>query len=238
MRGTHRSGIARHMATQHDSSAPGRSDGEHRAGAPAMVDAPVGEPGGFLRRVRSLPLGIIVIGAVLIAALWLSIQFHLGVERQQSHEAALHNLGNLTRAFEEHVVRAVSAADNTLKYMRASCERTARCLDPGARRSDAFLLTDFSFQVSLIDAQGVLRSTNLQKSVAPIDLSDREHFRVQRLSERDDLFISKPLLGRASGKWSIQLTRRLRNPDGSFGGVIVASLDPESFSRFYESIDV
>ena len=34
------------------------------------------------------------------------------------------------------------------------------------------------------------------------------------------------------------LTRRLTNPDGSLAGVVVASLNPEHFTKFYQSIDL
>ena len=69
-------------------------------------------------------------------------------------------------------------------------------------------------------------------------MADREHIRVQLNSTEDHLFISKPVIGRASGQWSVQLTRRFMNRDGSIGGVIVVSLNPEHFTNFYDKIDL
>jgi diguanylate cyclase (GGDEF)-like protein len=70
-----------------------------------------------------------------------------------------------------------------------------------------------------------------------VDLSDREHIQVHKNSGGlDRLFISKPVLGRASGKWSIQFTRPLLSPTGAFNGVAVVSLSPNILENTYAGL--
>jgi diguanylate cyclase (GGDEF)-like protein/PAS domain S-box-containing protein len=66
-------------------------------------------------------------------------------------------------------------------------------------------------------------------------LGDREHFIHLVHQKSDAIYVAPPVLGRASGKWSIQLARRLRGSDGNFAGVIVASIDPEQLGAFIET---
>ncbi len=80
-------------------------------------------------------------------------------------------------------------------------------------------------QIAVIDAQGYLAYTSLNKQER-VFLGDREHFKVHLGSHEDRLFISKPVLGRVSNKWSIQFSRPIFDR-GQFKGVVVLSLDPE-----------
>ena len=57
-------------------------------------------------------------------------------------------------------------------------------------------------QVAITDAQGELLYSSLGFT-APVNLSDREHFKAHLNTDQDQLFISKPLLGRVSKQWSI-----------------------------------
>ena len=83
-----------------------------------------------------------------------------------------------------------------------------------------------------------MTSSNLGPMTTRVDLSDRPHIKVHLEGKDDQLFISVPVLGRVSNKWSIQFSRKLLNANGDLAGVLVVSLDPYFLSRFYESLDI
>jgi diguanylate cyclase (GGDEF)-like protein len=95
--------------------------------------------------------------------------------------------------------------------------------------------TDTALQVTMTGADGHVIKSSLPFSDV-VDLSDREHFRFHRANPHSGLFISRPVVGRISGKLSVQGTRRINRPDGSFGGVVVVSESPAYLTDgFYNS---
>jgi signal transduction histidine kinase len=69
-------------------------------------------------------------------------------------------------------------------------------------------------------------------------IADQEYFHVPRDTSGDDLFISRPVIGAASRRWSVQFVRKLFDARGTFDGVIVASLDAAVLTRLYTSLDI
>ena len=140
-------------------------------------------------------------------------------------------------------MRTVRELDKALliaikRYQRA---RTTQSYDEaiGQRLPDPALLSDMSFQMAMIDRNGFLTATTIGKHPPRrIDLNDRAHFKIHRTKRPDTPFISVPVLGRRSGRWSVQLTRRVPGKDNGFDGVIVASMNPDHFAKFYGSIDI
>lgn len=123
--------------------------------------------------------------------------------------------------------------------MRRSIETRRASADYSTIVNTTDVLSEIIVQAAIIDADGIMRASNAGPQPAPrTDLSDREHYRVHINHGEDLLFISQPLIGRASGKWSVQFSRRFSNKDGSFAGVVVASLNPEHLTRFYDKIDL
>jgi len=95
---------------------------------------------------------------------------------------------------------------------------------------------DLLFQIVVIDPMGIMAFSNLAAPTTRIDLSEREHFRVHKESvDVDRLFISKPIKGKVSGKWSIQFTRPILL-NTKFNGVLVASVSPDLFSQFAQKL--
>ncbi len=71
-----------------------------------------------------------------------------------------------------------------------------------------------------------------------LDLSDRPFFKAQRDSRRAGLFAGPATHWKESGRWEIDLSRRLENADGSFAGALVGAYDPWALTNSLEQIDL
>ena len=187
--------------------------------------------------IRNISLAIILFGLFLLVIIWMGLFYKVENEKKQEMAAAIKETGNFARAFEEHTLRTIRGTDQTVLFLKYEYEREGRSLDiPGKVKAGRFSSQPFVL-LGVIDENGDFAVSN-QVPFVPSNLSDREHFYVHKDVDNKQLFISKPVLGRSSGKWSIQMTRRTNKPDGSFGGVVVVSVDPFYFTEFYKEMDL
>ncbi len=189
----------------------------------------------FLRALlRPAPL----LGLAIVAIVWIGLVHFLKVERSTAVEGAVQRGSSLAHLFEQNTIRLLKSVDQTLLLFRLAYEENPKSFDLRHWVERASFIGELTIQAAIIGPDGYLRATTTAYSGGPMDLRDREHFRAHVDAKSDALYISKPVVGRASGKKSLQLTRRLRQPDGSFGGVIVASIDPAFVERFFHSINL
>jgi signal transduction histidine kinase len=173
--------------------------------------------------------------AVILCVQWLLV----ALNHQKVGEVAQKNLraetAAITLAFAEHTDSTFQRVDYVLFRLRDAWVNQPETFG-SAIAQHLILMDDAVLQVSIIDANGMLSFSSLGGK--RIDLSDREHFKVHAQgSHADHLFLSRPVKGRASGKWSLQLTRPIFR-QGQFAGVIVLSVDPAYFVSFYQKIDL
>ena len=190
------------------------------------------------KSVRRLIALASALGFAVIGMIWTAVEMDIRQERAFARRTASQTAQNYARLFDEHIRQAINETDNTIKFIRQDYLRAGGAFDLQAWVTNQYSFKELALQFTIIGADGRMETTTTAGATPRVDLSDREHFRVHVDSSQDILFISKPVLGRASGRWSIQLTRRISDADGNFRGVIVASLDPYYLSRFYETIDL
>jgi diguanylate cyclase (GGDEF)-like protein len=179
-----------------------------------------------------------VFGVAIIAMIWVAVLVKYSEDLQGDQREAERTNHNFAMIFEENVLRSIGEIDKALLYLRRSIETRKDSTELGTIVSTTDVLSEIIVQVAIIDAHGILRASNVGPQPAPAtDLSDREHFKVHVHGAADELFMSKPVIGRVSGKWSVQFSRRFTNADGTFAGVVVASLNPEHLTKFYDKID-
>jgi diguanylate cyclase (GGDEF)-like protein len=192
----------------------------------------------MLHWIRAFAQTTTYLGVVMIVAIWGGVYFLSNEAHDRAYEDGLRQGSNLTRVFEEYISRAIKGTDSELLVLRKLYEQDSAHFDFDHWIDGTTTRDNLTLHFSITGPDGIIRLSSLGPVRATIDISDREPFRVHVGSAADELYISQPSIGHLSGKPSIQLTRRLLTPDGSFGGIISASLDIVQLEKLYNSIDI
>src|SRR5471032_875485 len=149
---------------------------------------------------------------------------------------------NLARAMAQHADDTIKAADTSLADLVERIETDGQSALALGRvhhqlmeqvanlpQLDGLFVYDETGKW-LVNSRPVLKQT--------FSNSDREYFVYHRTHEARGPHVGLPVISPSSGKWIIPVSRRLNRPDGSFGGVALATLDIDYFRRYYQSFDV
>lgn len=196
------------------------------------------DPRPLLHRLR---LGILVFYAITIAiaalaVVWLSYEDYHDTLRSTERQAL-----SLARSLDEHATRSFVSVEQAMQNVAEDLERTGK-LDSvdeqwiHERLKAKVELTPQIRAIIAIDSRGTLRAHGLEYPTRQVDLSDRGYFGFHQGQASQNLRIGEPIISRTDYKWLIPLTRRLNNPDGSFGGVMLAGVDPAYYIGFYDSL--
>lgn len=140
-------------------------------------------------------------------------------------------------AFVEHTIQVASQIDTILRSVRSFY-----LLTHSITETESFV-SALGFDRSTIDNIYLIASDGrivLSHDPASFgrSVTDREYFNFHRVTATDQIFISSVEPGRVTGKFHFRITRRINNPDGRFGGLVLATVNPESFARYYRNLTV
>lgn len=175
----------------------------------------------------------------LVTLVWISIGALLIRERQHAVDTAVNTTAVLSKAFEESTKRIVTEIDQTLLSARTAYQMEGDSFDLQKWAKAVVRSDDLRVQIALMGRNGdEIKSTLAISNLHKVNIADRPHFQAQLDPSHDDLYISNPVVGRGSGKQTIQFTRKLLDSNGNFAGVAVFSLSCAQLSGFYETSQV
>jgi hypothetical protein len=181
---------------------------------------------------------VIAIGLLFIVVVWSGLLFYIRERDRAAFEQAQHDAAGLAATLGEQVERNILGIDQIMRFALAAHEAEPDRFDLRAWVDQAPFLRSLSLQISMADAQGDVVASTLNTPAGPRpNIADRIHFRVHADEADLGLYVSRPVMGRVSQRWSIQLSRRLGGRSGTFAGVLVVSLDPEYLAGLFASAD-
>ncbi len=176
---------------------------------------------------------LIIITSLMLV--WVTAFYELSRSKQAALREAEIRTQTQAHVFSEFSLSTVKRINEILLDLRPQWNGDWKTFASAVNRKQEST-QDLLFQIAVIDPAGIMIFSNLAAPTNHIDLSEREHFRVHKDSmDVDRLFISKPIKGKVSGKWSIQFTRTILLKE-KFNGVIVASVSPDIFSQFAQKL--
>lgn len=88
------------------------------------------------------------------------------------------------------------------------------------------------------DETGRWLATTESVDFAGLNNSDRSYFQQHRENPDLGTVVGNPVQSRSGGQWIITVSRRFNKMDGSFGGVVLATVDVAYFSQYYAAFNV
>ena len=182
----------------------------------------------------------IILGAMLIlAAMFMLVQQIVTQEREVAFANAQDINSKIALSDEVRIRSLLASLDKVMLVMRKDF-----AANPNLTR-DALLLrlddlkidNELNPRISFVDASGEVLLSSAQSSNSQklkLNVSDRAYFLKQKNDQGDLLKVDAPIESRVSGKWVVPLSRRMTNPDGSFGGLVTMTVDPSLFTEPFE----
>jgi diguanylate cyclase (GGDEF)-like protein len=177
------------------------------------------------------------IGLLLFAGICCGTVFRLAAERAAAVKQAAARADTLAKAFEQWSIRNLATFDQMASFVKYEYESNGKTDSLAEDIRQARLPNAALVLTSLVDERGDIIASS-HSSPAQVNVSDREHFKFHQHQDSGKANISVPLIGRLSGAWTIQLTRRLNHRDGTFAGMVSIAIAPSTFTDYYDGADL
>jgi len=190
------------------------------------------------RRSRALIIGFtaaILIAVVLLetAGLWWGYNRSVSAGEKRATDAA--------SVLAEFMRGSFALADTSLRQLAVHAARVGGASaedfewDPILEAARAAMPVGASGSISVTNVKGIIRHATLP-SIVGESRAKQYIFRTLSTTADDELVIDTPFLAR--GRYILPIGRRLTSRSGAFDGVVVTTLETDSFRQFFRKLDI
>ncbi len=143
----------------------------------------------------------------------------------------------LSHSLAQHATRTIEGVDLVLSGIVERVERNPDRLGLKSYLERRAKSLRQSHVLAVFDAQGVEMADSASEH-GPVNVADRAYFAWERDHAEPGLHIDAIVVSRVFRQPTIPLSRRIQRQDGTFDGIVVASLMPADFQQFYDSLEI
>jgi diguanylate cyclase (GGDEF)-like protein len=195
-----------------------------------------------LNQMRRPVVGRAIAFFACFCALLLGVHgWSLRTAHQDQLDETTASTSNMARALAAQAETAFKVADAILAETVERVEHDGVTGAEGQRLHERFMhIATHSAEVHglfVYGRDGDWQVTSLEHGVQANN-ADRDYFRYHQAHADRGTHVGKPVRSRSTGVMVIPVSRRVDRPDGSFGGVVLVTLDLQFFGRFYDRFDI
>jgi diguanylate cyclase (GGDEF)-like protein len=171
----------------------------------------------------------------LLILLWSAIGLELYQQRSSALTDAAQHATNLAKIFEETTTRITTGIDYILLDLRDDFVLSDGDVDLSLWQAQHHRAHEFDGHIGITNAEGRLLASS--QAGASINLAEREYFKMQLDQPADELYISRPLVGRDTGKSVVVFSRKRFDRNGQFNGIVFVALYSQLLSKAFRVDD-
>ncbi len=182
-----------------------------------------------------LPYGLLLIAlSAIIATIWSSVISRIDYERRVTIARAWTSADKAVNTFEQFVLRTLDEADVLTRVMSVTLHYNRPDIAIAKAKETGILDGSVFESINIEDENGDLLATSLGEAPR-LNYFDRQYFQRAAHETTNALIIGKPIHSRLTKSLTIPIARRIANPDGSFGGLILLQLNAAAFAQGYRN---
>jgi diguanylate cyclase (GGDEF)-like protein/PAS domain S-box-containing protein len=162
--------------------------------------------------------------------------------RRDAEQQADRAAANMASAVEQDIARSIENFDLSLQGVMQGLDEPEVTPLTGKARSMALFdnaaTAPYLNAIFILNETGKVAEGSRQSVTSGSDFSDRDYFKVHRDNPNIGMYLSPPLKSRVNDGWIMAVSRRISKPDGSFGGVVMGTIQLAYFQALFEHLSL